>query len=52
VLVFAEPERAKDALAAGATYAGGLELVEKVRLIQCSVYYALTRSFSRSSLAK
>lgn len=29
--MFAEPERAKEALAAGATYAGGLELVEKAR---------------------
>ena len=32
VLVFAEPERAKDALAAGAAYAGGLELVEKASI--------------------
>ena len=32
VLVFAEPERAKNALAAGVTYAGGLELVDKARL--------------------
>ena len=38
VLVFAEPERAKDALAAGAAYAGGVELIEKASITSyCSI---------------
>lgn len=52
ILIFADPERAKDALAAGAAYAGGLELVDKVRLSVIQLSCPLTGAPSRSSRAK
>ena len=50
VLVFAEPERAKDALAAGATYAGGVELIEKVCIIFLITRYNQPLTSSSGSL--
>ena len=52
VLVFAEPERAKDALAAGAAYAGGVELIEKASITSLLRNITTAHVVIRFSLAK